>query len=94
MTTKKYALLFLLVAGGTGAAAFTSRQLQALADFLLRSGFQDPYMSGGEWDEHTLENLKNFTELGAGIAAPSVAPTIETGSQDIVSNVTLTFEIQ
>jgi Ca-activated chloride channel family protein len=32
--------------------------LQALADFLLRSGFQDPYMSGGEWDEHTLENLK------------------------------------
>ena len=32
--------------------------LQALADFLLQSGFQDPYMPGGEWDEHTLENLK------------------------------------
>jgi Ca-activated chloride channel family protein len=32
--------------------------LQALADFLLQSGFQDPYMPGGEWEEHTLENLK------------------------------------
>src|SRR5450631_1613961 len=32
--------------------------LKALADFLLQSGFQDPYMTGGEWDEHTLENLK------------------------------------
>src|SRR5664279_973119 len=32
--------------------------LQALADFLLQSGFQNPYMPGGEWDEHTLENLK------------------------------------
>lgn len=29
-----------------------------------------------------------------GAAAPSVAPSIQTGSQDIVSNVTLTFEIQ
>ncbi len=32
--------------------------LQALADFLLQSGFRDPYMPGGEWDEHTMENLK------------------------------------
>ena len=32
--------------------------LQALADFLLQSGFRDPYMPGGEWDDHTLENLK------------------------------------
>src|ERR1035441_5750489 len=29
--------------------------LQALADYLLQSGFRDPY---GEGDEHTLENLK------------------------------------
>src|ERR1019366_2698508 len=29
--------------------------LQALADYLLQSGFRDPYR---EWDEHTLENLK------------------------------------
>src|ERR1035438_2736207 len=29
--------------------------LQALADYLLQSGFHDPY---GEGDEHTLENLK------------------------------------
>src|ERR1017187_10855400 len=29
--------------------------LQALADYLLQSGFRDPY---AEWDEHTLENLK------------------------------------
>jgi len=36
----------------------------------------------------------SMAKLGAGVAAPSVAPTIETGSQDIVSNVTLTFEIQ
>jgi len=32
--------------------------------------------------------------VGMGGAAPSVAPSIQTGSQDIVSNVTLTFEIQ
>ena len=32
--------------------------LKALADFLLQSGFQDPYAPGGEWDEDTLENLK------------------------------------
>jgi uncharacterized protein YggE len=32
--------------------------------------------------------------MGAGLAAPAVAPSIETGSQDVVSNVTLTFEIQ
>jgi Ca-activated chloride channel homolog len=32
--------------------------LKALSDFLLQSGFQNPYMPGGEWDEHTLENLK------------------------------------
>jgi len=36
----------------------------------------------------------SMDKLGAGVAAPSVAPAIETGSQDIVSNVTLTFEIQ
>jgi Ca-activated chloride channel family protein len=42
--------------------------LQALADFLLQSGFQDPYMPGGEWDEHTLENLKQaiLQALGSG----------------------------
>jgi Ca-activated chloride channel homolog len=32
--------------------------LKALSDFLLQSGFRNPYMPGGEWDEHTLENLK------------------------------------
>jgi Ca-activated chloride channel homolog len=32
--------------------------LKALADFLLQSGFNSQYMPGGEWDEHTLENLK------------------------------------
>ena len=32
--------------------------LKALSDFLLQSGFQNPYTPGGEWDEHTLENLK------------------------------------
>src|ERR1039457_6549304 len=32
--------------------------LQALADFLLQSGFRDPYMPGGDWDDHTLDNLK------------------------------------
>ena len=34
--------------------------LKALSDFLLQSGFQNPYMPGGEWDEHTLENLKHL----------------------------------
>src|SRR5260370_11293702 len=33
-------------------------RLKALADFLLQSGFNSQYMPGGEWDEHTLENLK------------------------------------
>ncbi|MCU1232241.1 MAG: von Willebrand factor, type [Candidatus Solibacter sp.] len=30
--------------------------LQALSDFLLQSGFNSQY---GEWNEHTLEDLKN-----------------------------------
>jgi len=33
--------------------------LQALADFLLQSGFQSQSMGFNEWDEHTLENLKD-----------------------------------
>jgi Ca-activated chloride channel homolog len=32
--------------------------LQALSDFLLQSGFNTQYMSFGEWNEHTLEDLK------------------------------------
>ncbi len=32
--------------------------LQALADFFLESGFQDPYMQFNEMNQHTLENLK------------------------------------
>src|SRR3954471_21913131 len=31
--------------------------LQALSDFLLQSGFNNPY-EPGQYDEHTLENLK------------------------------------
>ena len=33
--------------------------LQALADFLLESGFNTQYMPFSEWNEHTLEDLKN-----------------------------------
>ena len=33
--------------------------LQALADFLLQSGFHSQSMGFGEYDEHTLENLKD-----------------------------------
>jgi Ca-activated chloride channel family protein len=33
--------------------------LQALSDFLLQSGFNTQYMPAGEWNEHTLEDLKN-----------------------------------
>jgi Ca-activated chloride channel family protein len=33
--------------------------LQALADFLLQSGFESQSMGFSEWDEHTLENLKD-----------------------------------
>src|SRR6202050_1416483 len=33
--------------------------LQALSDFLLQSGFNTQYMPFGEWNEHTLEDLKN-----------------------------------
>src|SRR6185295_3745606 len=32
--------------------------LQALSDFLLQSGFNTQYMPFGEWNEHTLEDLK------------------------------------
>ncbi|MEO7653880.1 MAG: hypothetical protein ABIZ80_25770 [Bryobacteraceae bacterium] len=32
--------------------------LQALSDFLLQSGFHSQHMQFGEWNEHTLENLK------------------------------------
>jgi Ca-activated chloride channel family protein len=32
--------------------------LRALSDFLLQSGYQNPYMQFTEFDEHTLENLK------------------------------------
>src|SRR5271155_2669044 len=33
--------------------------LKALADFLLGSGFNNPYMPFSEMNEHTLEELKN-----------------------------------
>ncbi|HWB84737.1 MAG TPA: hypothetical protein VG675_11400 [Bryobacteraceae bacterium] len=33
--------------------------LQALADFLLESGFNSQYMPWSEWNQHTLEDLKN-----------------------------------
>jgi Ca-activated chloride channel homolog len=36
--------------------------LRALADFLLQSGFDNPYMQFSEMNEHTLENLKQAIE--------------------------------
>ena len=36
--------------------------LRALADFLLQSGYQNPYMQFTEMNEHTLENLKEAIE--------------------------------
>src|SRR5215469_11264388 len=33
--------------------------LQALADFLLESGFNTQYMPFSEWNQHSLEDLKN-----------------------------------
>jgi Ca-activated chloride channel homolog len=33
--------------------------LQALSDFLLESGFNTQYMPMSEWNQHTLEDLKN-----------------------------------
>ena len=40
--------------------------LQALADFLLQSGFNTQYMPMSEWNQHTLEDLKNaiINDLG------------------------------
>src|SRR5437868_10123632 len=32
--------------------------LKALSDFFLESGFQNQYMGFSEWNEHTLEQLK------------------------------------
>ena len=36
--------------------------LQALADFLLESGFNTQYMPFSEWNQHTLEDLKKAIE--------------------------------
>lgn len=36
--------------------------LKALADYLLQSGFQDPYMQFSEMNQHTLEELKQAIE--------------------------------
>ena len=36
--------------------------LQALADFFLGSGFDDPYMQFSEFNQHSLENLKRAIE--------------------------------
>ena len=33
--------------------------LKALSDFFLQSGYQNPYMQFSEWNQHTLEDLKN-----------------------------------
>src|SRR5215469_3161153 len=36
--------------------------MQALSDFFLQSGFDNPYMQFSEWNEHTLEDLKRALE--------------------------------
>jgi len=36
--------------------------LKALADFFLESGFDNPYMQFGEWNQHSLEGLKRALE--------------------------------
>src|ERR1700720_4610148 len=33
--------------------------LKALSDFFLQSGFHNQYMGFSEWNQHTLEDLKN-----------------------------------
>ena len=43
--------------------------MQALSDFFLQSGFQNPYMQFSEWDQHSLEDLKRAIEK-----KPSVSP--------------------
>src|ERR1700758_3548579 len=36
--------------------------LKALSDYLLQSGFQDPYLQFSEMNQHTLEELKQAIE--------------------------------
>jgi Ca-activated chloride channel family protein len=36
--------------------------MRALSDFLLQSGFDNPYMQFSEWNQHTLEDLKRAIE--------------------------------
>ena len=36
--------------------------MQALSDFFLQSGFDNPYMQFSEWNQHTLEDLKRAIE--------------------------------
>jgi Ca-activated chloride channel homolog len=36
--------------------------MRALSDFLLQSGFSNPYMQFSEWNEHTLDELKRALE--------------------------------
>jgi Ca-activated chloride channel family protein len=43
---------------GDGLDVSPEDLLQALADFLLGSGFQSEHLGFGEWNQHTLEELK------------------------------------
>ena len=43
--------------------------MKALSDFFLESGFQNPYMQFSEWNQHSLEDLKNAHRAGARNAA-------------------------
>jgi Ca-activated chloride channel family protein len=36
--------------------------MKALSDFFLESGFHNPYMQFGEWNQHSLEDLKRAIE--------------------------------
>ena len=57
--------------------------LRALSDYLLGSGFQDPYMQFSEMNQHTLEELRRAIEqalMGEDILARSVWKRCASGS--------------
>jgi len=62
--------------------------LKALSDFFLQSGFQNQYMGFSEWNQHTLEDLKNAIQraLEQGeLFDPSQAERIQEALQNMSS---------
>ena len=50
--------------------------MQALSDFLLDSGFQDPYSDYSDYREQTMENLRDAIRQALSLGAKAAAVTV------------------